>query len=138
MHALVYDRKLSFREDYPEPSAGSGEAIVRVTRAGICNTDLEIMCGYMGFTGVLGHEFAGVVEGGEWAGRRVVGEINAACGACEMCRKGIPTQCFNRTTLGIDRHDGAFASRFDLRVSNESFNMRRATSHARHELSKTL
>jgi threonine dehydrogenase-like Zn-dependent dehydrogenase len=77
--------------------------------AGICNTDLEIVKGYMGFRGVLGHEFVGVVEGGNLAGERVVGEINAYCGECPTCRAGHPTHCPNRTTLGIAGRDGAFA-----------------------------
>lgn len=118
MQALHFDQKLSFQKDYPEPSIGPADASVRVTRAGICNTDLEIVRGYMGFRGVLGHEFVGVVEGGEWDGRRVAGEINVACGACEMCLKGIPSQCLRRTTLGIDRHDGAFAERIAVPVRN--------------------
>ena len=118
MRALLFDHTLSFEKDYQEPSPAPDEAIVRVTRAGICNTDLEIVRGYMGFKGVLGHEFVGVVEGGAWAGRRVAGEINVACGACEMCRRGIPSQCLRRTTLGIDRHDGAFAERIAVPVAN--------------------
>jgi threonine dehydrogenase-like Zn-dependent dehydrogenase len=77
--------------------------------AGICETDLQLMKGYMGFRGVLGHEFVGVAESGPYAGRRVVGEINCSCNRCDMCRRGLPTHCSNRTVLGILNHDGAFA-----------------------------
>jgi alcohol dehydrogenase len=118
MQALHFDQSLRFDRDQPEPSLQPGEVIVRVSKAGICNTDLEIARGYMGFTGVPGHEFVGVVEGGEWDGTRVAAEINVACGACEMCLKGYPSQCLNRTTLGIDRHDGAFAERLAVPVKN--------------------
>ncbi len=83
--------------------------LVRVLRAGVCETDLQLIKGYMGFRGVLGHEFVGVAESGPLAGRRVVGEINCACWTCETCRMGLPTHCPNRTVLGILNHDGAFA-----------------------------
>lgn len=102
------------------PTPGAGEVLVRLRTAGICNTDLELMRGYMAFRGILGHEFVGsVIEGPvEWLNRRVVGEINIACGTCDMCRRGIPTQCRNRSTLGIDRYDGAFADVFRLPAIN--------------------
>ena len=91
MRALVFDRKLEFRGDYPDPVAAPGESIVRVTVAGICGTDLEIARGYMQYRGVPGHEFAGrVVESQNSAlrGKRVVGEINAGCGRCATCFAG--------------------------------------------------
>ena len=131
MHALVYDGEaLRLREDYPRPGPPPGEALVRVRLAGICNTDLEIVRGYMGFRGVLGHEFVGTVEecaaGSEarseaeclMIGQRVVGEINAYCGECSTCRAGRPTHCPNRTTLGIWGRDGAFAEYLTLPVRN--------------------
>jgi threonine dehydrogenase-like Zn-dependent dehydrogenase len=80
-----------------------------VIRAGVCETDLQLIKGYMSFRGVLGHEFVGVAESGPMAGRRVVGEINCACWTCETCRRGFNTHCPNRTVLGILNHDGAFA-----------------------------
>lgn len=118
MRALIFDGKLHFDSDYTKPEPPDGYALIRVVKAGICNTDLELAKGYMGFKGVLGHEFIGVVEGGLWDGRRIVGEINLACGECDTCRGGMPTQCPNRTTLGIDRHDGAFADYLTLPVEN--------------------
>ena len=112
MRALVFDRKLEFRGDYPAPVAAPGESIVRVSVAGICGTDLEIARGYMQYRGVPGHEFAGrVVESQDSAlrGKRVVGEINAGCGRCAMCLAGDARHCPNRTVLGILGRDGAFA-----------------------------
>jgi alcohol dehydrogenase len=114
VRALVFDGDLRHDPHYPDPVPPDGHVLIRVTKAGICNTDLEIVRGYMGFSGVPGHEFVGVAQGGEWDGRRVVGEINLACGQCETCLRGMPTQCPNRTTLGIDRHDGAFADYLTL------------------------
>jgi len=121
MKALVFDGTLHFASDYPRPSPPPGEALVRVLLAGICNTDLEIIKGYMGFRGVLGHEFVGmVVEAPDAAlvGKRVVGEINAWCGDCPTCRAGRPTHCPHRTTLGIYGRDGAFAEFLTLPQRN--------------------
>ena len=113
MLALTFDgERLSLRRDCPLPALAEGEALIKVRLAGICNTDLEIVRGYMGFRGVLGHEFVGELASGPdpaMAGKRVVGEINAYCGACETCRSGAPTHCPNRTTLGISGRDGALA-----------------------------
>jgi threonine dehydrogenase-like Zn-dependent dehydrogenase len=109
MRALVLDDHVSVQEARPTPNPGDGEVLVRVLCAGICETDLQLIKGYMGFRGVLGHEFVGVAESGPFAGRRVVGEINCACWTCETCRKGLHTHCPNRTVLGILNHDGAFA-----------------------------
>jgi threonine dehydrogenase-like Zn-dependent dehydrogenase len=121
MRALVVDRHLSFRDDYPDPADVAGESIVRVRMAGICGTDLEIARGYMSYRGVLGHEFVGeIVETriGALAGRRVVGEINAACRRCGWCAAGLQRHCPNRTVLGIAGRDGAFAE--FLRLPNEN------------------
>ena len=93
----------------PAPIPAAEEVMVRVTRAGVCETDLQLIKGYMGFRGVLGHEFVGVAESGPFAGQRVVGEINCACWQCNTCRIGFPTHCPNRTVIGILNHDGAFA-----------------------------
>jgi len=102
--------------------AREDEALVRVTLSGICNTDLEIARGYAGFEGTLGHEFVGVVERapgrGELEGRRVVGEINAGCGRCELCAAGDPRHCPRRTVLGIVGRDGAHAEFLRLPAAN--------------------
>lgn len=98
-----------------------GEAIVRVTKSGICNTDIEIVRGYAGFEGTIGHEFVGVVEGGsvpEMVGKRVVGEINAGCGRCPLCLTNDPRHCTGRTVLGIKNRDGAHAEFLRLPESN--------------------
>lgn len=120
MRALHFDQTLSLERNYPQPEPPAGEALIRVWQAGICNTDIEITRGYMNFAGVLGHEFVGLVEDApaapEWKGKRVVGEINAFCRTCETCRRGDPRHCPHRTTLGIDRRDGAMADYVTLPV----------------------
>lgn len=121
MKALVFRDGAPRVVERPDPDPPEGEAVVRVLLAGICRTDLEIAKGYMGFDGVPGHEFVGVVERAvdpSLAGRRVVGEINASCGDCETCRGGLPRHCPRRTVLGISGRDGAFAERLALPESN--------------------
>lgn len=121
MRALwLENRKLRLREDVPPPEVLPNEALVRVSKTGICSTDLEMVAGYYPFSGILGHEFVGIVEQGPgWLlGQRVVGEINTWCGDCPSCRKGLTTHCRNRTVLGlVDRH-GAFAEYLTLPVEN--------------------
>ena len=117
MHALHFDQQLRLVDDYPEPRLLSGEAIIRPHLVGICNTDIELTRGYKSFCGVLGHEFVGTVmacEDTSWVGRRVAGEINAACGRCATCRRGDSSHCPERTTLGIHGRDGAMAEYFSL------------------------
>lgn len=120
MRALFWDGKAARVIDRPPPSAGPGTAVVRVTWAGICNTDLEICKGYMPFHGVLGHELVGkVVEGpDEWMHKRVVGEINFGCGACPECARGLARHCARRTVMGILDADGAFAEKIEIPVEN--------------------
>ncbi|MAB79194.1 MAG: alcohol dehydrogenase [Planctomycetes bacterium] len=101
----------------PEPSR-AGEVAVDVSLAGICATDLHLKRGYMGFSGVPGHEFCGVAREGEFKGRRVVGEINAGCGKCPACLKGLERHCPDRSVLGILRHAGAFAETLVLPEGN--------------------
>ncbi len=138
MKALRYENKKLSVTDVPEPRV-DGEAVVRVTLSGICNTDLEIARGYAGFAGTIGHEFVGVIESvsearasarasqpGEpsltvgllTSGRRVVGEINAGCGRCDLCRAGDARHCATRTVLGIVGRDGAHAEFLKLPVVN--------------------
>jgi len=98
--------------------ADPDEVLVRVLLSGICNTDLEIARGYAGFNGTIGHEFVGVAEDGELRARRVVGEINAGCGRCELCRAGDPRHCASRTVLGIVGRNGAHAEFLQLPAVN--------------------
>jgi threonine dehydrogenase-like Zn-dependent dehydrogenase len=114
------NNQLQLRTDIPIPEPPAGEALVRVLRAGICNTDLELLRGYYPYTGILGHEFVGVVEKGpeHLVNQRVVGEINAVCGHCRFCRNGQPTHCENRTVLGIVNRNGAFSEYLCLPVDN--------------------
>ena len=121
MHAAwLENQQLAFRDDLPTPVPAAGEALVRVLLAGICNTDLELTRGYYPFTGILGHEFVGVVEQGPSAllDQRVVGEINATCGSCEACLHRRRSHCERRTVLGIINRNGAFAEYLTLPVEN--------------------
>src|SRR6266478_2524027 len=141
MKALRYENKTLSLADMPRPEVND-EALVRVTLSGICNTDLEIARGYAGFEGTIGHEFVGVIEslpdlsearalaragqplkpshtvGLLTPGQRVVGEINAGCGVCDLCRAGDPRHCARRTVLGIVGRDGAHAEFLKLPVVN--------------------
>lgn len=96
---------LALRRDLPAPEPGPGEVRLAVRMVGICDTDVQLARGYMGFRGVLGHEFVATTADG----RRVTAEINNACHACPTCRSGLPGHCSNRTVLGILNHDGAMA-----------------------------
>src|SRR5438876_7866299 len=131
MRALVYHKTgLTLDRTYPMPTLVEGEALLNVLPAAIRTTDLEVIRGYLAFQGVLGHEFVGIVEAvheGPGAspptyliGKRVVGEINAACHRtdCVYCQQNMFTHCPNRTTLGILNRDGAFAEYLTLPVAN--------------------
>lgn len=120
MRALHFDGTAAAVVERPAPTAGPGLAVVRVALAGVCNTDLELTRGYMGFRGVLGHELVGVVEEGPgaWRGRRVVAEINFACGQCGACAAGLGRHCPARAVMGILGADGAFAERVAVPVAN--------------------
>src|SRR5438552_8772689 len=151
MKALRYQNETLGVADVPKPTL-NGEALVRVTLSGICNTDLEIARGYAGFEGTLGHEYVGVIESVPEAraaergsrasiwrgvltrasstdepsltvglltpGQRVVGEINAGCGRCDLCRAGDSRHCEKRTVRGIVGRDGAHAEFLKLPVAN--------------------
>ena len=112
MKAVIFDNGLKFDKNYPMPEPKQGEALIKVDTIGICNTDYEITKGYMGYKGILGHEFTGVVEKAtnkNLIGKRVVGEINCGCGECDWCAQGLERHCFNRSTLGIWQREGCFA-----------------------------
>src|SRR5712692_5512884 len=105
----------------PMPRIAPGFARIRLLAAGICSTDLELQRGYYGFSGTPGHEFVGEVteaEDQDWVGRRVVGEINLACGRCEWCARGLGRHCPNRNVLGIAGHPGAFRELLTLPEGN--------------------
>ncbi len=121
MKAIVFDNELKLDNNYAKPIPQKGEALIRVTLAGICNTDYEITKGYMGYAGVLGHEFVGVVEevndtDKSWVGKRVVAEISWGCDDpnCEWCAKKNYRHCPNRHTIGIWKKDGCMAEYITL------------------------
>jgi len=127
MKAVVFNDKdgLKLDNNYAKPVPKKGEALIKVTLAGICNTDYEITKGYMGYNGVLGHEFIGIVEGvnteglsddlkaksNYLIGKRVTAEISYGCDDpdCEWCAVKNYRHCPNRHTLGIWRKDGCMA-----------------------------
>lgn len=120
MRALIYDGKLRLDTDVPDPILGDGDVLLKMRRAGICSTDFHLMAGYKDFSGILGHEFvADIIEGpADWVGKRVVGEISVTDEDCEYCRRGIPSQCLHRDTIGIMRYPGAFADYLQLPLRN--------------------
>ncbi|HTK38605.1 MAG TPA: alcohol dehydrogenase catalytic domain-containing protein, partial [Pyrinomonadaceae bacterium] len=121
MKALRFNGKELGLDEVEKPSK-NGESLVKVVLSGICNTDLEIVRGYAGFQGTIGHEFVGVVETSPDApalvGKRVVGEINVGCGQCGLCLNGDPRHCLERTVLGIKGRDGAHAEFLTLPSRN--------------------
>lgn len=121
MRSLVFDQSLRYDPRHAEPPIGEGDSLLRVRVAGICSTDQEICRGYMGFRGILGHEFVATVESSpdpKLVGRRVCGEINVACGKCDLCLAGLSNHCRNRSVLGILNHGGAFAEWVRLPAGN--------------------
>lgn len=120
MRALSLAPDLAVRE-HPDPEPGPGEALIRVSLSGICNTDLELVRGYMGFSGILGHEFVGEViacDDAGWLGKRVCGEINLGCGQCAQCERGLARHCPHRRVLGILGKDGCLAEQLTLPLEN--------------------
>ena len=125
MQGLLFDGNSPvYKTDLVKPTPQSGEVLIRPTRMGVCSTDIELCKGYMDYSGVLGHEFVGVVEAvgdkkdSHWIGKRVVGTINCVCGECDMCKAGLKEHCRERTVLGILNRDGCFADYFSLPVIN--------------------
>ena len=124
MQALVLNQGLSYRTDVLKPEPKADEALIRLSLAGICATDLELVKGYAGFSGIIGHEFVGVVEAvaqtqdAHWLNRRVVGSINIGCHACDACMNKGSEHCQQRKVLGIRQHNGVFADYFTLPVTN--------------------
>jgi threonine dehydrogenase-like Zn-dependent dehydrogenase len=120
VQALYFDGSQVRLAERPDPLPEPGGAVVEMRLAGVCNTDLEIARGYMGFRGILGHEGVGRVVDGPtaWLGRRVVSEINFACGRCSACAAGLGRHCPTRRVMGILDADGAFAQRLAVPVAN--------------------
>jgi len=120
MKALYFEGKLALRE-VEKPRPATGEALIQVLLAGICGTDRQILKGYSAFRGIPGHEFVGRVvqcDDTPWVGRRVVGEINLACGSCAWCQRGLGRHCPHRAVMGIANHPGTFAEFLTLPVAN--------------------
>src|SRR6202049_2306421 len=116
----LYRGAVALRDD-PRPRRPKGFALIRLLYGGICNTDLELQRGYYDFNGIPGHEFVGEVVAADdqkWVGKRVVGEINLACGKCEWCQNSLGRHCLKRKVLGIVKHLGAFREFLTLPEAN--------------------
>lgn len=123
MKALVFDNELKLDNNYEKPVPKNGEALIKITMAGICNTDLEITKGYMGFKGIPGHEFVGIVEeinadDKSMLGKRVAVEINCGCAKCSYCLQNLQRHCLNRHVIGIFKKDGCFAEYITVLLEN--------------------
>ncbi len=124
MKAIVFDKELKLEKEYLIPVPKENEVVIKTHVAGLCNTDYELTKGYMGFSGVLGHEFVGTVVdtgcvGNSYlVGKRVIGEINCGCHDCDYCAQGLFRHCPNRQTLGIYNKDGCMSEFFTLPVEN--------------------
>ncbi len=122
MLAAVVDQGKVKLQDKEVPRPSPGEALIQVSLAGVCGTDLEILAGYSHFTGTPGHEFVGQViqapDRPELVGRRVVADINCGCGQCTWCFSGDHRHCRQRKVLGIRGLSGAFAQYLCLPVTN--------------------
>lgn len=120
MRAITFNKKLAYTDNHPSPTPADGDCLLRVHLAGICSTDIQITKGYMGFSGILGHEFVATVTGGspQWQGKRVVSEINCVCRQCDMCQAGLANHCRKRTVVGIAGRDGCFADAIAVPESN--------------------
>lgn len=121
MKALYYNGETAvYRKDYPMPVREADESLIRILMSAVCNTDKEILKGYKpDFTGVMGHEFVGIVEESNnlsLIGKRVVGELNAGCGHCLYCKTGREKHCPDRRVIGMERKDGCFAEYMTLKT----------------------
>lgn len=110
-----------------EPIAGAGDAVVRVLRAAISPLDLAVVRGQIAHEGVLGHEFVGIVEriegeAGDAAraliGKRVVGQPEIVCAACDLCRAGLSRHCRSGRMLGVGSWPGCIAERLAIPARN--------------------
>lgn len=126
MRAAVLDEDLSVRE-WPDPEPARGEALVALTKAGICGSDAHLVIDGSAQPSfrpiVLGHEPCGRVaalgpdtEGPE-LGTRVAIVPLITCGECERCRAGRSAICRRRLCLGVDR-DGCWADLITVPVEN--------------------
>jgi threonine dehydrogenase-like Zn-dependent dehydrogenase len=121
MKALVLKNNTISLEEIEKPQRLKNESLIRVNLAGICNTDIELQKGYMGFEGILGHEFVGTVvesENQDLINSRVVGEINLGCGKCSWCVSDMSRYCPTGTVLGIDKKDGVMVEYITLPNEN--------------------
>lgn len=121
MKGLYFEKELQLKTNLDKPRPNKRKSLIKVSLSSICNTDIEILKGYKNFTGVLGHEFVGIVEESEdkdLIGKRVVGDINIGCGQCDFCKKGLNNHCNNRKILGMKDRNGSFQEYITLPNKN--------------------
>lgn len=125
MNALILNKGQLNYAQVRKPEPLPTEALLKISLAGICSTDLEIVKGYVpGFSGILGHEFVATVEAvgspaeQRWVGKRITASINIGCQACETCLGEGAEHCLKRTVVGIHNRDGAFADHLTVPINN--------------------
>lgn len=135
MRALRFDgREVALDPNAPIPEPAPGEALIRVIKGAIARLDLDAAQPGSGFTGILGHEFVGVVErigsddatpaqkksaargspaspGAALVGKRVVGAALVSCGVCDLCTRGLAWHCREGRIAGLKGRDGRFAEK---------------------------
>lgn len=124
MRALHFDgQSVHLSGNHPSPRLKKGEALIRTVKASLSTLDRQVVAGLFEYTGVLGHEFVGIVESVEGApndlvGTRVVGSPATMCGQCDLCQAGLREHCRHQTMLGLHDRDGCLAELFALPIAN--------------------
>ena len=122
MKALVYrGEKCLEYADVAEPQPDGGEVVVAIDSVGICGSDMHAFLGHderRPAPLILGHEAAGVVTGGDLAGRRVTINPLVHCGSCPACRAGRQNICPDRQIISMPPREGAFAQQVAIPPSN--------------------
>ena len=123
LKALLYPKPYCLEYvDFPDPTVGDDDVLIRVKACGICGSDVQ---GFTGKTGrripslIMGHEAAGIVEAvgrnvrDFQKGDRVCFDSTVYCNRCRPCRQGYFNRCENRQVLGVStpgfKRHGAFA-----------------------------
>lgn len=100
----------------PKPTLAAGEVLIKVSRCGVCHTELDEIEGRTPpplLPVILGHQVVGIVES---TGQRVgVAWIASACGECDFCKSGRENLCPQFQATGRDI-DGGYAEYMKIRA----------------------